>query len=393
MNAGTAKRILLCADDATPVLEVRRLLEQDGHEVDSHSFNGSDPQDLSAYRMIILHGSHSRTSSLQHCHRVRISIGDRFLPVLYLTNDPAPDTRLAILEGGADAYLLRPFAAGEFHAQVHALLRIKDTHDRLTEKTAEVHHLNHRLQQAYQQIDLDLVLAQRIQRSFLPHDLPAAPGVRFAVHYVPRGPIGGDFYDAFRLDERHVGFYVADAMSHGVPAGLLTILVKKVVQAKEVHGRQYRLIAPGEVLQRLNRELVEQQLSENPFLTMAYALLNYEDGSLQFARAGHPYPLLVPRRGDPRYLQVEGSLLGVFDTQFPTAVQPLRTGDKVLLFSDGMDAAQFGDQPAGNESLLACSARHRHLPIQEFIERLGRDLFSQGGRADDLTLLGVEMCG
>jgi sigma-B regulation protein RsbU (phosphoserine phosphatase) len=392
MSVGTTTRILLCADDSTQADDIRRLLEQDGHHVGLHSLSGSD-KDLTAYEMVILHHSHSCPDSLHHCRRLRTSIGNRFLPVLYLTNDPAPDARFSILEAGADAYLLKPFAAGELQAQVQALLRIKNTHDRLTEKSAEAHRINKRLQQIYQQIDLELDLAQRIQRGSLPRDLPDVPGVRFAVHNVPRGPIGGDFYDVFRLDERHVGFYVADAMSHGVPAGLLSILVRNGVHAKEVQGRQYRLLAPGEVLQRLNRELVEQQLSENPFITIAYALLNYEEGTLQFARAGHPYPLLVPRRGDPRFLQVEGSLLGVFDTQFPTAVHPLRSGDKLLLFSDGMDAAQFDDQLAGNRSLLACAARHRELPIQEFIERLGRDLFSQGGRTDDLTLLGVEMCG
>jgi sigma-B regulation protein RsbU (phosphoserine phosphatase) len=393
MSAGTTTRILLCADDASQADEIRRLLEQNNHRVDSQSFSGSEADDLAAYQMVILHDSHARPDRLHHCRRVRTSIGDRFLPVLYLTNDPAPNTRLAILESGADAYLVRPFASGELQAQVQALLRIKKTHDRLSEKTAEAHRINNRLQQAYQQIDLEIDLAQRIQRGSLPRDLPDVSGVRFAVHHVPCGRIGGDFYDAFRLDERHVGLYVADAMSHGVPAGLLSILVRNGLHPKEVQGRQYQIIAPGEVLQRLNREVIEQQLSENPFITMAYALLNHEEGILQFARAGHPCPLLIPRRGESRYLQVEGSFLGVYDTQFATAMHPLRSGDKLLLFSDGMDAAQFGDNSAGNASVLACTARHRDLPIQEFIERLGRDLFIQGGRTDDLTILGVEMCG
>jgi phosphoserine phosphatase RsbU/P len=392
MKAGSTTRILLCADDPAHVADVRGLLKRGGHEVACHSLNGSEPEDLSAYEMVILHGSHSHQDSLHHCRRLRTTIGDRFLPILFLTNDTAPESRLASLQGGADAYLLRPFAAGELQAQVQALLRIKDTHDRLTDKTTEVHRINQRLHQAYQQIDQDHDLARRIQFRSLPHALPEAPRVRFAMHYVPRGQVGGDFYDAFRLDERHVGMYVADAMGHGVTAGLLTILVKNSVLAKEVHGQRYRLIAPDEVLQRLNRELIEQQLTENPFITMVYVLLNHQDGTLHFARAGHPYPLLVPQRGDPRFLQVEGSLLGVFDTQFPCSVHQLRSGDKVLLFSDGMNAAQFGDQAAGNPSVLACALRHRELPIHEFVERLGRDLFGQGGRADDLTLLGVEMC-
>src|SRR5437762_898331 len=102
--------------------------------------------------------------------------------------------------------------------------------------------------------------------------------VRFAVSYRPCGQVGGDFYDVFRLDEHHVGFYVADAMGHGVPASLLTIFLKKAVQPKEVTGSRYRLVPPGEVLGRLNRELIDQQLAQMPFITMVYGLLNCSDG-------------------------------------------------------------------------------------------------------------------
>ena len=91
-------------------------------------------------------------------------------------------------------------------------LRIKEMHDRLTEKTAEVLHVNKRLQQAYQQIDDELELARRLQLSFLPQSLPEVPRARFAVKYQLCGRVGGDFYDAFRLDEHHAGFYVADAL-------------------------------------------------------------------------------------------------------------------------------------------------------------------------------------
>ena len=137
-------------------------------------------------------------------------IEDGFTPILYVTDDHTPAARLACFEAGADAYLLRPFAPEELLAQARALLRIKDVHDRLNEKTTEIHRINKRLQQArHKQIDQELELASRIQSSFLPQTLPETPGSRFAVHYQLCGRVGGDFYDVFRLDENHVGFYVA----------------------------------------------------------------------------------------------------------------------------------------------------------------------------------------
>ena len=158
---------------------------------------------------------------------------------------------------GADAFLGAPFEPVELIAQVNALLRIKERHDQLSAKASETQRINKRLQAAYQQIDQELELARRVQESFLPQTLPQLPQVRFAVKYRPCGRVGGDFYDVFRLDEQHLGLYVADAMGHGVPASLLTIFVKTSVKAKEIHGQSYRLVPPDEVLERLNRDLID----------------------------------------------------------------------------------------------------------------------------------------
>jgi sigma-B regulation protein RsbU (phosphoserine phosphatase) len=383
-------RILLCAADPHYTADIRALLENAGHFVIWHGVNGSEPEELTHSQLVILDGSRNEHEALAFCRRLRARLLDSFIPILFVTGQPDRAARLPHSGEAADTYLLRPFAPIELLGQVAAFLRSKELHDRLAEKNAEVHRINRRLQQAYQQIDQELDLARRIQLSLLPQTLPEAPRVRFAVHYRLCGRVGGDFYDAFRLDENHVGFYVADAMGHGVPASLLTIFVKKGVKPKEVFGSRYRLLSPTEVLHRLNRDLMEQALSESPFITIAYVLYNHQERTVQFARAGHPYPLHVPAEGEPQFWQVQGSLLGVFDTLFPDQSHRLRVGDKVLLYSDGIDTARFDERPPGAESLLACAAKHRVLPVDEFVAALARDLFGQASPPDDLTLLGME---
>ncbi len=389
MKPAAPPRVLLCAGDPAAVEDVRRLLESAHCEVVGHAVGAAEPDPAGA-QLAVIDGGRDADAALRFCRRLRRRAGDALLPLLYVTADAAPEARLAPFEAGADTCLPRPFAPGELLAQVRALLRLREAHDRLAEKTAEVGRVNRRLQQAYAQIDAELDLARRIQMSFLPQSLPEVRGARFAVHYRICGRVGGDFYDVFRLDESHVGLYVADAMGHGVPASLLTIFVKKGVRAKEVAGQSYRLVPPGEVLGRLNHDLVEQAMPDHPFITMVYVLYNHVEQSLTFARAGHPYPLYVPRDGEPRLWQVEGSLLGVFDTQFPAQSQRLRPGDKVVVYSDGIDGASYEGRPAGGESLLACAARHRALPVEEFVAALARDLFGEGSHPDDLTLLGLE---
>jgi sigma-B regulation protein RsbU (phosphoserine phosphatase) len=393
MSADGPPPILVCASQVNALAELRRLLLGGGHEVGGHLLGTAEPDDLARYRLVVVEGGHGDAEALALCRRLRGRLEQGFVPILFVTDDHSPQARLASFEAGADTYLLRPFAPGELLAQVSAFLRIKDVHDRLADKTAEVHRINKRLQQAYQQIDQELELAQRIQSSFLPQTLPQVPRGRFAVHYLLCGRVGGDFYDVFRLDEDHVGFYVADAMGHGVPASLLTIFVKKGVRAKEVFGRQYRLVPPDEVLRRLNRDLIEQDLSENPFITMAYGLFDHRAGAVSLARAGHPYPLYVPRAGPVQFWHQEGLLLGVVDAGFPARTYRLEPGDKVLLYTDGIDSAAFEGREPGAASLQACAERHRELPVEEFVARLARDLFGASAQPDDLTLLGLEAGG
>jgi serine phosphatase RsbU (regulator of sigma subunit) len=246
--------------------------------------------------------------------------------------------------------------------------------------------VNRRLQQTYQQINQDQELARRVQQSLLPKALPEMPGVRMAVHHRFCGRPGGDCHDIFRLDQNHVAFHVGDTMAHGLAASLLALHVQNFVRLREASAS----IPPGEVLRRLNQEMVEQKLLENNFITMVYAQLNFEDGTVRFARAGHPLPLFFPAGGHPFALSVPGPVLGIAESDFPLRAQTLRPGDKLLLFTDGIDTLRFEGQEPGMPSLLACATRHRDLPVRNFVDAVAGDLLRQAEVSDDLTLLAVE---
>lgn len=382
----------MCGTEAVALDDVKRLLEDAGHQTALHSFSTGEPADLLSCQLVIVEASGLAGPAHSLCRLVRARTADDFVPILLLSDDHAPPARLAGFESGADAYLLRPFAAGELQAQVQALLRIQEMHGRLSDKTAELQRVHRRLQQAYQRIDQELDLARRIQQSFLPQSLPEVPPARFAVHYRPCGRVGGDFYDVFRLDETHVGFYVADAMGHGVPASLLTIFLKRGVRPKDIIGNQYRLVPPDEVLQRLNHDLVQQGLADEPFITMVYGLFDCRARTLQFARAGHPLPLHLTEGRAPQLWQAHGPLLGAFEAVFSVHTQQLRPGDKVLFYTDGIEALCCAGTAPGNDSLSVCAERHRGLPIHEFLDRLSAEMTcTQPEPADDVTMLGMEV--
>ncbi len=196
------------------------------------------------------------------------------------------------------------------------------------------------------QIDEEMRLAARLQVDFLPRVLPEMNNVSFSIFFRPASYVSGDIYDVARLDEDHVGFFVADAVGHGMPAALLTIFLKRTLRTKELTKNGYRLILPDEALEHLNNELVGQKLSQCQFVTMVYAILNTKTHTLQWSRAGHPSPLLLKTNGTAEEIEADGALLGVFaDEKYPMQTVQLAPGDSILMYSDGFESA-FTD-PAG----------------------------------------------
>jgi sigma-B regulation protein RsbU (phosphoserine phosphatase) len=402
--------ILLCVTDAAKGADVCQTLEEVGHQVCCLELEAARRVDFSSFHLVIIDADGLTLPVWQFCRRLRASLPEGFAPLLLILKESSKDDRLNSLDAGADTYLLRPFEPAELIAQVQAFLRIRELYGRLAAQTAELQRVNEQLQEAnqslvgqsaqvqqvnqhlrraQQQMHLELDLARRLQRGFLPQELPVVHRLRFAAYYRPCGMVGGDFYDVLRLDEQHVGFYVADAMGHGVPAALLTIFLKQGVRPKEIQDRQYRLLSPAEVLSRLNRDLLQHVSNDAPFITMVYGMINSRDGTLALAQAGHPYPLHVPRAGPPEFWPGDGPILGVGPAEFSVQTHRLESGTKLLLYTDGFEGT--GGDRRGIDRLRGLAAQYRSLPVQEHVQRLADELVGKGAHEDDLTLVGIEV--
>jgi sigma-B regulation protein RsbU (phosphoserine phosphatase) len=387
MASTPLSRLLLLGETSTS--STRKTLEEAGFAVTSRGFSGVEPSVVSEAGGVVLEVSPATLSTAQALsRRWRIEMGEHYVPILWMIEKEIAPT--SGLDAGADITLPSNTPPEHLVAQIKALLRIQHLQTRLESRSAEAQHLNTRLQQAYQQLDGDLELTRRIHRGFLPRSLPEVGNAQFAVCYRPRSRIGGDFYDVIRLDEETVGVFVADAMGRGLPASsLLSIFVKKSLLGKEIVGRSYRLVPPNEVLDRLNRELVNLSLAEPPFVTMLYLQMNCRDGNVSFARAAHPHPLMVPQEGEPEYWRSQGSLLGIFDADYPLQTHQLHSGDKLILYSDGVHPVS--SSPGGDsDPLIAAVNRHRHLPLQAFVDQVSRDVLEEVVHPEDFTLLAIE---
>ena len=266
------------------------------------------------------------------------------------------------------------------------------------EALSEVAHLRRRtatLDDHLSRLDGELRLAGRLQRDFLPKSLPHVGPARFSALFRPAAHVSGDFYNVCRLDEDHVGFYVADAVGHGVPAALLTMFIKHALLTKQiVPGGGYRLVSPGESLAHLNAALLEQGLSGSTFATAAYGVVNVRTRHVTVARAGHPSPLLMRRDGTVTPVDCDGGLLGILpDEVYTEAEFTLAPGDQLLLYTDGVEVA-FAD--------TTTTSLHRWRTLSVTAGGEGDQLLSDCAAAvdafngdapprDDLTLLLLQM--
>jgi sigma-B regulation protein RsbU (phosphoserine phosphatase) len=248
-----------------------------------------------------------------------------------------------------------------------------------------------------QRVDEEMRLAARLQQDFLPKVLPQVGRVHFHTLFRPAGYVSGDLYDVMRLDETHVGVFLCDAVGHGMPAALLTMFIKRALITKEIYagGKGYRLLEASETMRYLNDALVEQNLSQATYATAIYGIVNTQTLELRLSRGGHPAPALLRADGTLEFPKGDGALLGIFpDEPFVETRVQLRPGDRLFVYSDGVEVAFCGDDGMHIDRWRDCLRELRHLPAERMLGEFSEELDRQAGSLtpkDDITVVMMEI--
>ncbi|MFG0256910.1 MAG: PP2C family protein-serine/threonine phosphatase [Phycisphaerales bacterium JB043] len=208
----------------------------------------------------------------------------------------------------------------------------------------------------------EMQLAGRIQREFLPDAMPSIEGVGFDVLFRPCGYVSGDIYDVKRVDEHRVGFVLADAVGHGVPAALMTMILSRALPSMEQGLEDGASVEPSSALRRLNEVMIRGGGENGRFATGVYGIIDVRTHEVTLAGAGHPPPLVIGADG-VRPIETEGPLLGIFhEAEFPQVTFQMEPGELLMLYSDGFETAF----PGGSEN-----DHQRKLPTEQYIEHFG----------------------
>jgi sigma-B regulation protein RsbU (phosphoserine phosphatase) len=299
---------------------------------------------------------------------------------------------------------------GNAHWSLTTKVPLQDTHGKLIGLVGISHDITLRkqmeqeLQRRTLEMETDLRMARQVQEVFFSRAYPVFPlhappeqtALRFAHHYLPAASLGGDFFDIVRLSDTRCGVLVCDVMGHGARAGLLTALIRGLVE--EIGPR---VQDPSHVLGEINRGLlpIVQQTGQPVFATGFFGVIDIATGTLTYGNAGHPPPLVL-RAGTSAIEQLAlknpepaAGLVENFPyTQYQCEFRP---GDKLLGYTDGLfEAINSAGAMFGEEKLRALIQQGATLSCAELIERIVKEVVAFTGRSDfddDVCLLAVEL--
>lgn len=301
----------------------------------------------------------------------RLRAVDAILPLVVMTAWSTVDLAVQAMRLGANDFIQKPWE----NARLLSLLR------KQISLAAEARKESHRLRLERH----DAEEAREIQRSLLPTELPQMHGVEISADWLPARGVGGDYFDVLKFSETRLGFCIADVAGKGMPAALLMSNLQATVRAFATPER-----SPHKLCEKVNAILCKNQVPGR-FVTFFYGVLDAGAKSLAYCNAGHNAPILHRRDGSFMRLEDGGPVLGEFtDQTYDEGASPLTSGDRLLLFTDGVSEARSaeGDE-FGEQRLLKVLAAHHDLGALELRRRLLQDVheFSERPLHDDATLL------
>lgn len=290
------------------------------------------------------------TTGYDICQSLKNSSAYQTIPVLMITALNDKENMLKGLAAGADEFLTKPVDKHELLIRVKNLLRLKI--------------ITNDLNARYLQLHKELLLANELQRTFLPQKLPNLSGVTLEVLYKPSSFIGGDFYDFLRIDEDQMGILICDVKGHGVASAMITATVKFQLNGlREYHAQ------PAKLLEILNERLYDffDNTSNDFFITAFYGVLHLTSRKFVYSNAGHSEPILCNQQ-QGRFLTNDFGLpLGIFaETSFTQQEINLNSQEHLFLYTDGIFELELRNrQPKSCASLAEFFAPGEEITAEQ----------------------------
>ena len=244
-----------------------------------------------------------------------------------------------------------------------------------------------------ERIGAELDIAKHIQASMLPCIFPAFPErheIDIFATMDPAKEVGGDFYDFFMVDDRHLAIVMADVSGKGVPAALFMVIGKTLIKDHTFPDRDL-----GEVFTAVNNLLCEAN-SEGLFITAFEGVLDLVTGEFTFVNAGHEMPFICKADGnfEPCKIRAGFVLAGMENMKYKAGTMQLDVGDKIFQYTDGVtEATNINNELYGMDRLGEILNKVKNGTPHEILPAVKKNIDEFVGEApqfDDITMLCLE---
>lgn len=393
-------RILVGWDDVSQAETIGLILNVD----DTEAVIASNPHELldqarsdSQWDVLLLAiGTPDVNASLDRFRELRTLLPE--VPVVGAC-DPADVIRMArFLTQGMKAYVLRD-SSNDFIFLLHATL-LNTVEAVRAEREREI------AEKLREEIDS----VRKLQESIIPADVVSPDGYRIVARYEPSQirvfggqPVvmaGGDYYEVFRIDDKHTIVLVGDASGHGMKACMSIMTMHTLISMIRSEG--FEDVAG--FVSKVNRRLCEQSFIQNGggFITVLYGVLNTETHQFTWTSAGHPIPLLMSRKdGSVTPLgphEAGGLPLGLYEeAEYETNVAQIPLDSRLLIYTDGVIEA-FGEVDGvhaefGIDGVTRTLAQHRSANVECSMQAIFDDsqsITNGAGRHDDTSVVLID---
>jgi len=367
---------VLAADDQPDVLEaLRLLLKPHGCHVRAASSPAAVMAALGetaqTFDLLLMDLNYARdtTSGDEGLELVaRVKALDPHLPVVVMTAWSTVSLAVATMREGVGDFVQKPWE----NARLIEIVRTQVAAGRRRRRA--------------QRLEAD---ARDVQSRLLGSPAPRVPGYDVAVAWRLAEGLGGDCSHVAGLPGGRLAVAIADVCGKGTPAALLMASVKASLEELVAAD-----LAPRALCARLARTLAPR-LGPDRFVSLVYAVLDPARGTLVYANAGHPAPVLLRPDGTVWRLKRGGPVLGVVaEADYEEGLLALHRGDRLVLVTDGItEATSRADEELGDGGLLAGLRDTRASDASDAAPRvleLARH-FAEDGLADDATVVVVDV--
>ena len=273
---------------------------------------------------------------------------------------------------------------------------VQNRTEELTKSNTALEESNTHLKYEIERAEKEIELASFVQQSFYNIKLPEFKNYEVAYYNKPMAGVSGDLYDFYFTKDTLNGFGLFDVSGHGISSGLVTMLVKNIINDEFNKGKKLPL---EEVMNITNDRIITQKGNVENYLTGILARIN--GNNVDFVNAGHPNVIVyraktntleIIKRGENK----ESGIIGIsgFPVTFECVSVPIEKGDIMLLYTDGVtETMNRNREEFGVERLKRIFLKNTDLKIQEQIENIVDEAKTFANRtkiADDITLVMVK---